>query len=55
MLPKKAYDEAHSLFPLKKEYKYKQDECKHNFDWVVYEDEEGSYEIVRCYKCGKDK
>ena len=55
MLPKEAYDEAHLIFPLKKHYKFKQDECKHNFDWIVYEDDNEDIEIVRCYKCGKEK
>ena len=53
MLPKEAYEQAHTEYPLLAKYKNKPTECQHNFDFVVYCN--GERDIVRCCRCGYEK
>lgn len=53
MLSMQAYKKAHKEFPFAESYPYKQDNCNHNFNFVVYCN--GEKDIVRCTKCGKEK
>lgn len=52
MLSKEAYEQAHKEYPFDKIYPCKQENCNHIFSFVVYCN--GSTDIVRCNKCGKE-
>lgn len=52
MLSQKCYEQAHKEYPFNKMYPNKQEKCNHNFSFVVFCN--GTTDIVRCNKCGKE-